>query len=102
MRLFRWAFYLVMFAAFVWFGTMVPLGNRSLFGHILAIAHTKEAHELAEGTKLEAEKVAEKVKHDLASDGGAPLHNKEQSEQLDDGDRKELQKLVKAKSQAHP
>jgi hypothetical protein len=96
-RLFRWAFYLVMFGAFVWFGTMVQLGNRSLFGHIVAIAHTKEAHELAEGTKLEAEKVAEKVKHDLASDGGAAP---QKAEQLDDADRKELQKLVKAKS--HP
>ncbi len=97
MRLFRWTFYLVMLAAFVWFGTMVQLGNKSLFGHLLAIAHTKEAQDLAEGTKLEAEKVAEKVKHDLASDGGVPQKS-EKSESLDDGDRKELQKLVKAKS----
>jgi hypothetical protein len=63
-------FYLVLFAAAVWFATTVPLGRLTLFEHLVAIGRTKEAQELADGTKEEAEKVAERVKRDLAHDGG--------------------------------
>jgi len=59
--LIRWAFSLVILAIVIWFATMVPLGNRTLWGHIKAIAGTKEAKDFAEGTKVEAEKVAKKI-----------------------------------------
>jgi hypothetical protein len=55
----------VMLAAFVWFAVTVPLGKRTLWGHAHAIFGTQEAKDLAEGTKEEAEKVAQKVKAEL-------------------------------------
>jgi hypothetical protein len=85
-------FWLVVTAAFVYFGTTVQLGKRTLFGHLVAIARTREAQDLADGTKEEAGKVAERMRRDLAKDGGAP------AEQLDDKDREELRKLLKEKA----
>lgn len=92
MRIIKLLFWLVVTAAFVWFGTTVRLGRRTLFGHLVAIARTDEAKELAEGTKEEAGKVAERMRRDLAGDGGAP------QEKLDDKDRADLKKLLKEKA----
>lgn len=61
----RFVISLVMFAAFVWFAVTVPLGKRTLWGHVHAIFGTQEAKDLADGTKEEAEKVARKVKEEL-------------------------------------
>ena len=52
-------------AVFAWFAVTVPIGNKTLWGHLRAIAGTEEAKDLAKGTKQEAEKVAEKVKEEL-------------------------------------
>ena len=68
--LIRFAFSLVLFAIVVWFATNVTLGSRTLWGHLRAIAQTKEAQELADGTKQEARKVADKLLSQ--SDGGVP------------------------------
>ncbi|HEX9102826.1 MAG TPA: hypothetical protein VF997_11515 [Polyangia bacterium] len=57
----------VLLMAFVWFAVTVPLGKRTLWGHVHAIFGTQEAKDLAEGTKQEAEKVAQKVKEELHS-----------------------------------
>jgi hypothetical protein len=91
-RIFRWLFWTVALSALIWFGTTVRLGRRTLFGHLLAIARTPEAKDLADGTKEEAEKVAERVKRDLHADAGAP------SEKLDEADRRALRKLVQEKA----
>ena len=61
----RFLISMVMLAAFVWFAVTVPLGKRTLWGHAHAIFGTQEARDLAEGTKEEAEKVAQKVKAEL-------------------------------------
>jgi hypothetical protein len=61
----RFLISLVMLAAFVWFAVTVPLGKRTLWGHVHAIFATQEAKDLAAGTKEEAEKVARKVKEEL-------------------------------------
>jgi hypothetical protein len=73
--LIRLVFSLFIFAVVVWFATMVPLGSRTLWQHVRAIAGTKEAKELAEGTKEEARKVADKLRddHDLGARHGRPL-----------------------------
>lgn len=63
--LIRFAISLVMLAAFVWFAVTVPLGKRTLWGHLHAIFATQEAKDLADGTKEEAERVARKVKEEL-------------------------------------
>ncbi len=70
--LIRFATSLVMLAAFVWFAVTVPLGKRTLWGHLHAIFATQEAKDLAEGTKEEAERVARKVKEELHHSDMAP------------------------------
>ena len=61
----RFLFSIVMLLAFVWFAVTVPLGKRTLWGHVNAIFGTQEAKDLAEGTREEAEKMARKVKAEL-------------------------------------
>jgi hypothetical protein len=61
----RFVISMIMLFAFVWFAVTVPIGKRTLWGHVHAIFATQEAKDLAEGTKEEAEKVARKVKQEL-------------------------------------
>jgi hypothetical protein len=61
----RFLFSCVVLCAFIWFAVTVPIGKRTLWGHVHAIFATQEAHDLADGTKEEAEKVARKVKEEL-------------------------------------
>lgn len=61
----RFLFSCVMLAAFIWFAVTVPLGKRTLWGHVHAIFATQEARDLADGTEEEAKKVAQKVKQEL-------------------------------------
>jgi hypothetical protein len=42
---------IVGFAAIVWFGVTVELGDRTLFGHLRAIGGSHEAQQLWDGTK---------------------------------------------------
>ena len=102
----RFAFSLLIFAIVVWFAVTVPLGSRSLWGHLRAIAGTQAAHELAEGTKQEARKVAEKLlggpdggtgggTADLGPGAGKPL------DEVDAEDRAALDKLTKKQRAAH-
>jgi hypothetical protein len=50
-RLLRLIFVLGGLGAMIWFGTTVPLGERTLFEHIQAILKTPESQELVRGTK---------------------------------------------------
>lgn len=99
--LIRFAFSCVIFAIVVWFAVMVPLGKKTLWGHLRAIGGTQEAHEFAEGTKAEATKVAEKL---LGRDGGTPPSPPHKAsapppgvaqEDVGDADRAALDKLTK-------
>ena len=93
--LIRFAFSLVIFAIVVWFAVTVPLGNKTLWGHLRAIGGTQEAHEFAEGTKAEGKKVVDKL---LGHDAGTPPpHGKSSAPQDDvsDADRAALDKLTK-------
>jgi hypothetical protein len=91
-RLVRWLISLAMTIAFVWFAVTVPLGKRTLWGHVVAIFSTKEAKDFADGTKESAQKVVDKVRAELRKDAGAPLDT------LDEKDRRGLDELVKKKS----
>ena len=97
-KLLRLAFWLCVLAMFVWFGTSVSLGKRTLFGHLHAIFATEAAQDLVEGTKEEARKVGERVREELRSDGGAA--SAPPRERLDDRDRRALDELVKKKLEA--
>jgi hypothetical protein len=50
-RLITFCISIVGFAAIVWFGVTVELGDRTLFGHLRAIGGTQEAQQLWDGTK---------------------------------------------------
>jgi hypothetical protein len=47
----RFLVYLVLAIIVVWVATQVPLGKRTLVGHIRAIWHTEEVQELKDGVK---------------------------------------------------
>ena len=88
-RLIRWLAWLVCFAGFIWFGTSVKLGKRTLFGHFSAIFHSREAKELAEGTQEEAHKIAERLREPSPKPALDPVTDK---------DRESLDKLVQKKT----
>jgi hypothetical protein len=71
-RLVRFLISLAMTAAFIWFAVTVPLGRLTLWGHLRAIFGTQEARDLAEGTREEAQKVAERVREELHRDMATP------------------------------
>lgn len=67
-RLIRWSFWLASFCALVYFAATVPLGSRTLVGHLHAIWSTQEAQDLAKGTRDKAGEVADRVKQQLDED----------------------------------
>lgn len=50
----RFLVYIALAIGMVWFATQVPLGKRTLVGHVRAIWHTEEVQELKEGVKEKA------------------------------------------------
>ena len=51
LRLIIW---LALIGGFVWFGSNVELGKRTLFGHVRAIWHTEQVQDLKDGVKDKA------------------------------------------------
>jgi hypothetical protein len=95
-RLIRFLLSLAFLAVVIWFATTVPLGKRTLWGHLQAIFATQAAKDLADGTKEEAKKVAKRVREELHHDGGAekdaPL------DPVDERERRRLDRLVKERT----
>jgi hypothetical protein len=98
-RLIRFVLSLAMLAGVVWFAVSVPLGKRTLSGHLRAIFSTPEAKDLADGTKEEAEKVADKVRQGLRTADMNESQRRQHAplDPVEDSDRKKLQDLVKQK-----
>src|SRR5262249_15329643 len=71
-RLIRLLVSLLMTVALVWFAVTVPLGKHTLWGHLVAIFSTPEAKDLAEGTREQAHKVADRVREELHPPDMAP------------------------------
>lgn len=61
-----------LFAGFCWVGTHLQLGQHTLFGHLRAIAQTKESQELFDGTRASAQPLVDDVRRRIA---GAPATN---------------------------
>ncbi|HWE28390.1 MAG TPA: hypothetical protein VHB97_10330 [Polyangia bacterium] len=100
-RLVHFLISLMMFAAFIWFAVTVPLGKRTLWGHAQAIFHTQAAKDLADGTKEEAQKVAERVREGMHAPDMSPPARPRVVEPLDPVDGKERRKrdhLVKQRT----
>ncbi len=100
MRLINFLISLAMLAAFAWFAVSVPLGKRTLWGHMRAIVTSPEAQDLADGTKQEAEKVAHRVQQELRPPDLAPTAHRVQPplDPVDDGERQKLKRLVHDKT----
>jgi hypothetical protein len=60
----------------IWFATSVPIGKHTLWGHIVRIARTDEARDLADGAKETAADVAKRVKEEARTEGAHhPAHH---------------------------
>ena len=94
-RLLRWMFSLLILAVVVFFSATVELGKRTLFGHLWAIVHTQEAKDLADGTKDQAKKVADRMKQEIKKDEEGKDAPKEQ---VTHEEKQKLDKLVREKT----
>jgi hypothetical protein len=72
-----------LFAGFCWFGTQVQLGPHTLFGHLHAIAGTRESQELFDGTRASARPLVDDVRRRIA---GVPAPAKEPSAPVEEAD----------------
>jgi hypothetical protein len=61
----RFLVYLALAVGFIYVGSTVPLGKRTLFGHVKAIWATDEAKELKDGVKEKAGPAADRVKRGI-------------------------------------
>lgn len=59
--MFRFLFYLAIAVVVVYAATTVPLGKRTLWGHIQAIWHTEQVQELKEGVKEKAGPAVDRI-----------------------------------------
>lgn len=73
-RLLKLCVSLAGFLAFAWFGATVPLGDRTLFGHLHAIGQTKESQGLVDGTKQVAGPLVDDVKRRMGKDKAGDKH----------------------------
>lgn len=54
--------FLALAAGFVWFGSSVQIGKRTLFGHVRAIWATEEVQDLKNGVEQKAAPAVDRVK----------------------------------------
>jgi hypothetical protein len=74
-RLLRFIFWTAVLFGFAYFALAVPLGKRTLAGHLVNLWRSPQGQELREGTREAAGPVIEKMKRgarELVGDGGAP------------------------------
>ena len=117
-RLFKLFLGLVAFVAFAYFGATVRLGDQTLFGHLHAIAGTKESQELVDGTKRAAEPLVDGVRRRIAgapAGGGSATPGEATAEgppaaspdagppheTISAGDRQKLRRLIGSADQLH-
>jgi hypothetical protein len=72
LRLIKLLFSLVCIAIFVWFGATVPLGNRTLFGHLHALWTSPEGRDLEQGVSEKAHETTQAVRRDLTGSDASP------------------------------
>jgi hypothetical protein len=80
--------------AFVWLGLTVPLGERTLFGHLSAIGKTKESQQLVQGTKDKVGDLKKRITGDEPAATAAKSAPSEPQEQLTKADRKEIRHFI--------
>jgi len=90
MRLIRFFITLALLGAAVWFAVSVPLGDKTLWQHLRAIAGSKESQDLVKGVKQKAGSA-------LKRDAGRAADPKQSSDDLTPDERKELRRLIRGK-----
>ena len=93
-----------LFAGFCWVGTHLQLGPHTLFGHLRAIAQTKESQELLDGTRESAKPLVDDVRRRIA---GVPASTKpapptEEAKSSTDSSKPEPPKEAKPTDDAKP
>jgi hypothetical protein len=92
-------------AAFVWWGLTVPLGDHTLFGHLQAIASSKESRDLVRGTKEKVADLKNRVVHGEAHAAGAGgdrgRDKSPASQELTDVERRDLRRPLEAGRPRH-
>jgi hypothetical protein len=110
-RFLKLVLFLGVVAGFVWFGSTVELGKRTLFGHIRNIWHTHESQELVEGAKGKVgnlvDRASDKVTKGVGKSVTAPATSRgeEQAgappmEDVQNEDRKTLRELIGSKTKS--
>src|SRR5262249_705146 len=61
-RFIRLLIWVAIIGGFIWFGTTVPLGKYTLFGHVKRIWHSQETQDMVKGTEDAAKPVVDKAK----------------------------------------
>lgn len=110
-RLLKLVLYLALLVGFIWFGSTVELGNRTLFAHIQNIWKTHESQELVDGTKGKvgdlvnraSDKVAKGVGKNVTAPASSRGEGNDESgakpmEEVHNEDRKALRDLIGRKS----
>ncbi len=101
LRLVKIFFSVGFFAAFVWWGMTVRLGERTLFGHVYAIGQTKESKDLVRGTKEKVQGVSRifasspQSPPDTAK-GQAKVPTAPPQEQITSADRQEIRRMIES------
>jgi hypothetical protein len=72
-----------LFAGFCWVGTHLQLGPHTLFGHLRAIAQTKESQDLFDGTRESAGPLVDDVRRRIA---GVPAPAKTTAPAVEEAD----------------
>lgn len=84
--------------AFAWLGLTIPLGQKTLFGHLSAIGQSKESQQLVEGTKQKVGDIKKRISGDeaIAAKPAKPAEEPrtEPQERLSKADRKEIRHFI--------
>lgn len=82
-RLLKLLFVLGAIGATIWFGSTVPLGERTLFEHVRAIWKTHESQELVRGTKEKVghvvNRATDKVVRSVAKNSPTQVNTRDES-----------------------
>ncbi len=110
LKIVRMTLSLACLAGFVWFGMRVPLGEHTLFDHMMLIGKSKESQDLYRGTKDRVTGLFEGSKGAKGGAGGSrgtdrpgapppkvePAEAAPPQEKLSDGDRDDMRRLIES------
>jgi hypothetical protein len=97
-RLIRWLLSLVLLAGAIYFAVAVPLGEKTLWQHLRAIAGSRESQELVDDVKRKAglkQAPSPVPKPEAKPVEAKHAENAASSDKLSDQERKLLRKLIK-------